>query len=55
MGVDLGYSSLTMIDAPSMYLSKAVTQTQAARALERTQGFLAAIGEQVRAHESGTT
>jgi hypothetical protein len=37
-------------DAPDL-----VTQTQAARALQRTQDFLAAIREQVRAHESGTT
>ena len=32
-----------------------VTQTQAAWVLQRTQDFLAAIREQVHAHESGTT
>ena len=40
----------TADDAPDL-----VTQIQAARALQRTQDFLAAIREQVRAHESGTT
>jgi uncharacterized protein (UPF0332 family) len=37
------------------YAPDLVTQTQAARALQRTQDFLAAIREQVRAHERGTT
>jgi len=37
------------------YTPDLVTQTQAARALQRAQGFLAVIREQVRAHESGTT
>ena len=37
------------------YAPDLVTQTQAARALQRTQDFLAAIQEQVRAHESRTT
>jgi uncharacterized protein (UPF0332 family) len=36
------------------YAPDRVTQTQAARALQRTQDFLAAIREQVRVHESGT-
>ena len=40
----------TADDAPDL-----VTQPQAARALQRTQDFLAAIREQVRVHESGTT
>jgi hypothetical protein len=37
------------------YAPDLVTQTQAARALQRTRDFLAAIREQVRAHESETT
>jgi hypothetical protein len=37
------------------YAPDPVTQTQAARALQRTRDFLAAIRQQVRAHESGTT
>jgi hypothetical protein len=37
------------------YAPDLVTQTQAARALQRTQDFLTAIREQVRAHESETT
>ena len=37
------------------YAPDLVNQTQVARALQRTQDFLAAIREQVRAHESGTT
>jgi hypothetical protein len=37
------------------YAPDLVTQTQVARALQRTQDFLTAIREQVRAHESGTT
>jgi uncharacterized protein (UPF0332 family) len=37
------------------YAPDLVSQIQAARALQRTQDFLAAIREQARAHESGTT
>jgi hypothetical protein len=37
------------------YAPDLVTQTQAAPALQGTQDFLAAIREQVRAHESETT
>ena len=37
------------------YAPDLVTQIQAARALQRTQDFLAVIREQVRTHESGTT
>jgi hypothetical protein len=37
------------------YAPDLVTPTQVARALQRTQDFLTAIREQVRAHESGTT
>jgi hypothetical protein len=37
------------------YAPDLVTQTQAARALQRTQDFLAAIREQMCAHETGTT
>jgi uncharacterized protein (UPF0332 family) len=37
------------------YAQDLVTQTRAARALQRTQNFLTAIRQQVRAHESGTT
>jgi hypothetical protein len=37
------------------YTPDVVRQTQAGRALQRTQDFLAAIREQVRAHESETT
>jgi hypothetical protein len=40
---------------PADYAPELVTQTQVARALQRTQDFLAAIREQVRPHESGTT
>jgi hypothetical protein len=40
----------TADDAPDL-----VTQSQAARVLQRAQGCLAAIREQGRAHESGTT
>ena len=36
------------------YAPDLVSQTQAARALQRTRDFLAAIQEQVRAHESRT-
>ena len=36
------------------YAPDLVSQTQAARALQRTRDFLAAIREQVRAHESRT-
>src|SRR5262245_6759041 len=37
------------------YAPDLVTQPQVTRALQRTQDFLTAIREQVRAHESGTT
>src|SRR5262245_33651301 len=37
------------------YALDLVTQPQVTRALQRTQDFLTAIREQVRAHESGTT
>lgn len=37
------------------YAPGLVTESQAARALQQTHDFFAAIREQVRAHESGTT